>query len=99
MRGVSLASGLLLILAASPVRAQSSGAAPDSTATHAAAAPAPVPAAKPAPAEPKKRPYLGGSFGISFGSYSRLSISPLIGYPLAPKVSVGLKGTYEYIHD
>jgi len=43
--------------------------------------------------------YYGGTIGLSFGDYFRLSIMPLIGYKLSPKVSVGLKAGYEYVKD
>jgi len=43
--------------------------------------------------------YYGGTIGLSFGDYFRLSIMPLIGYKLSPKVSLGLKVGYEYIKD
>jgi len=47
----------------------------------------------------KKRVYFGGNLGLTFGSYTRISVSPLIGYSLNPRVSLGGKGTYEYIRD
>lgn len=43
--------------------------------------------------------YYGGNIGLSFGSYFRISITPLVGYKLSPKASVGLKLGYEYIED
>jgi len=108
MRSFPFACGLLVILAAAPAIAQT----PDSTATGSAPAPAavtPPPAAapvaaapapaKPAAPAPEKKLYFGGGVGVTFGSYTRISISPLVGYPLNPKVSIGARGTYEYIHD
>ena len=43
--------------------------------------------------------YYGGNIGLSFGSYFRISIMPLIGYKLSPQTSVGLKLGYEYVED
>jgi hypothetical protein len=43
--------------------------------------------------------YYGGTVGLSFGNYFRLSIMPLVGYQLSPKVSGGIKVSYEYIKD
>ena len=43
--------------------------------------------------------YFGGNIGLSFGSYFRIAIMPLVGYKLSPKASVGLKLGYEYIED
>lgn len=43
--------------------------------------------------------YYGGNIGLSFGSYFRISIMPLVGYKLSPQASVGLKIGYEYIED
>jgi len=52
----------------------------------------------------KKKPaaskiYYGGNLGLSFGSYFRISIAPLIGYKVSPKASIGAKIAYEYIED
>jgi hypothetical protein len=43
--------------------------------------------------------YYGGNIGLSFGSYFRISVAPLVGYKLSPKASAGLKFVYEYIED
>jgi hypothetical protein len=43
--------------------------------------------------------YYGGTIGLNFGSYFRLSVTPLVGYKLNPKASVGVKVGYEYIED
>ena len=43
--------------------------------------------------------YFGGSVGLSFGSYTQIGLYPLIGYKLTPKLSTGLKFTYQYISD
>lgn len=47
----------------------------------------------------KNRVYYGGNVGLSFGSYFRISVTPLVGYKLSPKTSVGVKVGYEYIED
>ena len=52
----------------------------------------------PKKAEPS-RIYYGGNIGLSFGSYFRISVAPMIGYILSPKTSVGAKIGYEYIED
>ncbi len=43
--------------------------------------------------------YYGGNIGLSFGSYTKIGVYPLIGYKLTPKLSSGLKIGYEYISD
>jgi hypothetical protein len=45
------------------------------------------------------RIYYGGTIGLSFGDYTRFSISPLIGYRLTKMWSVGGRFIYEYIND
>jgi hypothetical protein len=45
---------------------------------------------------PMKRVFLGCDVGASFGDYSVVRISPLIGYNISPYVSVG--GKFVYIH-
>ena len=42
------------------------------------------------------RIFFGGSIGASFGSYTSVSLYPMIGYKLTPKLSVGVKFLYEY---
>jgi len=64
----------------------------DSTATP---PPPPVPVE---PAGPSKVFY-GGTLGVSFGSYFRLSIQPMVGYNITPKIAAGVKGIYEYVKD
>jgi outer membrane protein assembly factor BamA len=54
--------------------------------------------------EPPKTPveskvYYGGSLGLSFGSYFRLAVTPMVGYKLSPRASLGLKFQYEYTVD
>ena len=56
--------------------------------------------AEKAPRAPEPSPvYYGGTIGLSFGDYFRLSIMPLVGYKLSQKTSVGLKLGYEYVVD
>jgi hypothetical protein len=43
--------------------------------------------------------YYGGSIGLSFGDYFRISVAPFIGYKLTRDASVGVKVAYEYIRD
>ena len=71
----------LLILVIGSTSAQ----APDST------APPPTP-----PQEPS-RMYYGGTLGLSFGSYFRISLEPFVGYHVAPNLAGGVKFIYEYI--
>jgi type II secretory pathway pseudopilin PulG len=54
-----------------------------------------APASQPGP----KKVYYGGTLGLSFGDYTRISITPLIGYKLKPFLHIGGKATYEYIED
>jgi len=54
------------------------------------------------PAKGKSEPskvYFGGTVGFNFGDYFRVSVTPWVGYKLAPKASVGAKVGYEYIED
>ena len=43
-----------------------------------------------------KRLYFGGEFGLSFGSYTTLTVSPLIGYRLTPKLYTGVQFHYTW---
>lgn len=47
----------------------------------------------------EKRVFTGGTLGVSFGDYFRISIQPMIGLQLNPKAAVGLKVGYEYVED
>lgn len=55
------------------------------------------------PVEKKRRHgnkiFYGGSIGASFGSYTKLSIAPLIGYKVTPKLAAGVEILYEYVKD
>lgn len=44
-----------------------------------------------------ERLYFGGSFGFSFGDYTYIDVSPLIGYGITERFSAGVGGTYQYI--
>lgn len=94
---------------ASQSRAQVDSTAVDSTATPPPATapavttsqpPAAAPAEETAAVPKKKRPmFYGGTVGMTFGDYTSISISPMVGLKLTPRVSVGVMGTYEYIKD
>ncbi len=62
-----------------------------------ATAPVPVPKKEKAPI--KDKIYFGGNIGLSFGNYTMIGIRPFIGYKIRPKLSIGLKFSYEYISD
>src|SRR5512136_670523 len=79
-----IAAFILLFLLALPAAGQQ----PDSTAKEAPAAP---------PAQ--RNVFFGGTIGLSFGSYFRISVQPLIGYNFSQKFSGGVKLGYEYISD
>ena len=56
------------------------------------------------PIKPKKniadKIYYGGTISLSFSNnYTMIGAYPLIGYKLTPKLSLGVKGAYEYIID
>jgi hypothetical protein len=44
----------------------------------------------------KSKLYYGGYMSLSFGSYTVIGISPLVGYKFTPKLSSGVQLTYEY---
>lgn len=57
-----------------------------------------------APPPKQKKPikdklYYGGYINLSFGSYTRIGIEPMIGYKIVPRLSVGAKIRYDYIED
>lgn len=43
--------------------------------------------------------YYGGTIGLSFGNYFRISVTPLVGFKLSEKFSAGFKVGYEYVED
>jgi len=52
------------------------------------------------PAEPaQQKVFFGGTLGLSFGSYFRVSVQPMIGYNFSPMFSGGVKLGYEYVKD
>ena len=40
--------------------------------------------------------FVGGGIGAGFGDYTYVSISPIIGYHLTPRLSLGLRLMYQY---
>jgi len=46
----------------------------------------------------KSRLFFGGGFGLQFGSTTLIELSPLVGYMITPKFSVGISPTYKYYH-
>jgi hypothetical protein len=44
----------------------------------------------------KSHLYFGGGFGLQFGYMTLIEVSPLVGYKITPKFSVGLSPTYKY---
>ncbi len=110
---IALVPVMFTILLAANASAQTESATVDSTIVDSTAAPAaiaPAPAAAstaaatqaPPPAEkPKKKRdiFYGGTVGATFGDYTSISISPMIGMMLTPRVAVGVEATYEYVED
>jgi len=43
--------------------------------------------------------YLGGSFGLQFGTITNLSVDPHIGHYIFPKISLGLGFKYQYYRE
>jgi len=43
-----------------------------------------------------KKIYFGGEFGVSFGTYTALTVSPLIGYKISPKLYTGIQFHYTW---
>jgi hypothetical protein len=56
---------------------------------------------EPAPVQTKEpsKVFYGGTVGFTFGDYFRISVQPMVGYSFSPKLSGGVKATYEYIND
>ena len=44
----------------------------------------------------KERIYIGGNVGASFGTTTYISIQPLLGFKITPKISAGAGFTYNY---
>jgi|TARA_B110000285_G_scaffold130234_1_gene146359 hypothetical protein len=43
--------------------------------------------------------YTGGNFGLQFGTITLIDVSPLIGYKITDRYSMGIGGTYTYYRD
>ena len=52
----------------------------------------------PAP-PPAERIFLGGNFGLQFGTYTYVEFSPVAGYWLAPRLSVAAGPSFKYYKD
>jgi len=44
----------------------------------------------------KDKLFFGGGLGLSFGDVTYISIAPVIGYKVTPKLSTGVRLTYQY---
>lgn len=44
----------------------------------------------------KSHLYFGGGFGLQFGYMTLIEVSPLVGYNITPKFSVGISPTYKF---
>jgi len=44
----------------------------------------------------KSHLYFGGGFGLQFGYMTLIEVSPLVGYNVTPKFSIGISPTYKY---
>lgn len=42
--------------------------------------------------------YLGGGLSAQFGNYTLINVSPLIGYKIIDRWSVGVRGNYSYVN-
>jgi hypothetical protein len=73
--------------------------AADSLGAAASAAPPAAPAAAGARAGRPRKVYYGGSLGLILGDYTRVSVQPMVGYNVTPKVSAGGRVVYEYVRD
>ena len=47
----------------------------------------------------ESRFYYGGFVNLTFGSYTVIGIEPSVAYKFTPRLSLGTKITYEYIHE
>jgi hypothetical protein len=48
---------------------------------------------------PRERIFVGGNFGLQFGSITEIDVNPQIGYRLTPRLSAGIGVSYEYYND
>ena len=76
---------------------------PNDTPPHEAPqSPPPPPKQKVTDNKPKEtfwdRTFTGGGFGLSFGNYTTITLSPQFGYRVTDKFWVGVGATYNYIH-
>ncbi|MDQ3393680.1 MAG: hypothetical protein M3512_06155 [Bacteroidota bacterium] len=46
----------------------------------------------------KERSYFGGNFNMQFGQVTFIDISPLLGYMVTPRFSIGTGVTYQYLN-
>jgi hypothetical protein len=93
---------LLLVLPAVGQQVDTTGkvAVPQQVDSTAKETPAVATPAMPATAPSSERNmFFGGTVGVSFGSYFRLSVQPMVGWNLTQKFSAGFKLGYEYIND
>ena len=44
----------------------------------------------------KDKVFFGGGFGVGFGNYTYVNISPIIGYRVTPRLSTALRFMYQY---
>lgn len=47
----------------------------------------------------KSNMYYGGYMSLSFGTYTVIGLTPLVGYKVSPQFSVGTQFSYEYVKD
>src|SRR6187401_1866071 len=47
----------------------------------------------------KDRVFIGGGLALSFGSYTYVGVSPIIGYRVTPRLTSGIGGSYYYWRD
>jgi hypothetical protein len=95
---------MIWLLAAGAAQAQAPAAdtlaAPAAAPSVAAPPPAAAAPVQTSTGQEPTRVYYGGAVGFSFwDDFLRLSVEPLVGYKLTPKLSVGGKLRYEYIND
>ena len=101
-----LAFAAFALAAALPVMAQSPTPPPE-TPPPAEPQVAPTEPAPPAEAPPPPKPkrsqkgkwFVGGGFGATFGSVDSISVSPMVGYHVIPRVDVGTQIFYTWIND
>lgn len=91
---------LILLLILSPLAAGAQEPVDDSaTAAAAAGTPGNAPAHMTPGSTGASPVYWGGGVTLGFGDVTRIGVYPLVGYRVAPKLSLGAKIAYEYIKD